>query len=83
MELDSMNPEDLPEYIWLFTHLFNKNKFEKLPEQREWNHEINLMEEAPKKLNAKAYAMTVKENKVLNQWLDKQLKVELIMELSS
>jgi len=41
------------------------------------------MEEAPKKLNAKAYAMTVKENKVLNQWLDKQLKVELIMELSS
>ena len=29
---DTMNSEDLPEYICLFTHLFNKKKFEKLPE---------------------------------------------------
>ena len=34
-ELDKMNPEDLPEYIWPFTHLFNKKKFEKLPERHE------------------------------------------------
>ena len=34
-EQDKMNPEDLPEYIQLFTHLFNKKKFEKLPERRE------------------------------------------------
>jgi len=26
------NPEDLPDYIQLFIHLFNKKKFEKLPE---------------------------------------------------
>ena len=31
-EPDKMNPEDLPEYIQLFTHLFNKKKFKKLPE---------------------------------------------------
>jgi len=37
------------------------------------------MEEVPKELNAKAYTMTVKEDKVLNQWLDKQLKAGLIM----
>jgi len=61
---DLINPKDLPEYIELFTHLFNKKKFEKLLEQREWDHEINLMEETPKKLNAKAYAMTIKENEV-------------------
>ncbi len=42
-------------------HLFNKKKFEKLPERCEQNYEINLMEEAPKKLNAKAYMMTLKE----------------------
>jgi len=29
------NPEDLPEYIWPFTHLFNKKKFEKLLERCE------------------------------------------------
>jgi len=82
-ELDKTNPEDLPEYIQPFTHLFNKKKFEKLPECREWDHEINLMEEAPRELNAKAYTMTIKEEEALNQWLDKQLKAELIVESKS
>jgi len=66
-ELDKTNLEELPEYIRPYTHLFNKKKFEKLPERREWDHEINLMDEAPKKLNAKAYAMTLKEEEALNQ----------------
>jgi len=79
-EPDKTNPEDLPEYIRPFTHLFNKKKFEKLPERCGWDHEINLMDEAPKELNAKAYAMTLKEKEALNQWLDKQLKAGLIME---
>jgi len=34
-KLDPTNLENLPEYIQLFTHLFNKKKFEKLPEQKE------------------------------------------------
>jgi len=41
------------------------------------------MDEAPKELNAKAYAMTLKEEKVLNQWLDEQLKADLIVESKS
>jgi len=64
-------------------HLFNKNKFKKLPERQEWDHEINLVEEASRKLNAKAYTMTIKENKALSQWLDEQLKAGLIKELKS
>ena len=32
---DKMNPEDLPEYIQPFIHLFNKKKFEKLLERHE------------------------------------------------
>jgi len=76
---DKTNSKDLSEYIQPFTHLFNKKKFEKLPERREWDHEINLMDEAPKELNAKAYAMTLKEKEALNQWLDEQLKTRLIM----
>jgi len=82
-ELDKTNPEDLPEYIRPFTHLFNKKKFEKLLEQCEWDHKINLTKEAPKKLNTKAYAMTLKEEETLNQWLDEQLKVGLIVESKS
>jgi len=64
---DKINPEDLPEYIRPFTHLFNKKKFKKLLEQREWNHEINLIEEAPRELNTKAYAIILKEEEALNQ----------------
>ena len=80
---DKTNLEDLPEYIQPFMHLFNKKKFEKLLERHEWDHEINLMEEAPKELNAKAYAMTLKKEEALNQWLDEQLKVDLIVESKS
>ena len=32
------------------------------------------MEDALKKLNTKAYTMTVTEDKILNQWLDKNLR---------
>ena len=82
-ESDKTNSEDLPEYIQLFTHLFNKKKFEKLPERWEWDYKINLMDKAPKELNAKAYAITLKEEEALNQWLDEQLKAGLIMESKS
>jgi len=70
-EQDKTNLEDLPDYIQPFTYLFNKKKFEKLPERHEWDHEINLMEEAPKELNTKAYVIMLKEEEALNQWLDK------------
>ena len=61
-----MNQENLLNYIWPFMHLFNKKKFEKLLERCEWDHEINLMEDAPRELNAKAYTMTLKEEEALN-----------------
>jgi len=41
------------------------------------------MDEALKELNAKAYIMTLKEEEALNQWLDKQLKAELIVKSKS
>jgi len=62
---DKTNPEDLPDYIQPFTHLFNKKKFKKLSERREWDHKINIMDEAPKELNAKAYTMTLKEKELV------------------
>jgi len=82
-EPDKTNPKNLLDYIWPFTYLFNKKKFEKLPERQEWDHKINLTDEAPKELNTKAYAMILKEEKVLNQWLDEQLKAGLIVESKS
>ena len=65
-KLDKTNLEDLPEYIWPFTHLFNKKNFKKLLERCEWDHKINLTDKAPKELNAKVYAITLKEKEALN-----------------
>ena len=65
-EPNPTNPDDLPNYVPPFTHLFNKKKFEKLPDKYEWDHKINLTEEAPKELNAKAYPMTFKEEETLS-----------------
>ena len=66
-EPDKTGELDLPKYIWPFTHLFNKKKFEAIPQKREWDHEINLAEQAPGELNTKAYAMTIKEEETLNE----------------
>ena len=66
-ELDPTNPEDLPEYIWSFTYLFNKKKFEKLLERQKWDHKINLLKDMLKELNAKAYIMRAKKDEALNQ----------------
>ena len=41
------------------------------------------MKEAPKELNVNVYVMTLKEKEALNQWLDKQFKTRLIVELKS
>ena len=41
------------------------------------------MKDVPKELNTKAYAMTIKKDKILNQCLGKQIKTGLIVELSS
>ena len=81
-KLDPTNPENLPDYIQPFTYLFNVKKFEKLPEKREWDYKINLTEDAPKKLNTKAYAITIKEEEALNKWLDEQLQKGLILKSS-
>ena len=81
-EPDKTNPKDLLDYGWPFIHLFNKKKFKKLPERRKWDHKINLTEKASKELNAKVYAMTLKEE-ALNQWLNKQLKAGLTVESKS
>lgn len=73
-EPDPTNPEDLPDYIRPFTHLFNKKTFEKLPERTEWDHEIQLMQEAPKDLGGKTYDMTIKEQGELREFLKENLE---------
>jgi len=65
--LDDMNSTRLSKWSQAVPlHLFNKKKFEKLPDKWERDHKINLTEEAPKELNAKAYPMMLKEEEILS-----------------
>jgi len=41
------------------------------------------MEKAHRKLNTKAYIMTLKKKEAFNQWLNEQLKVRLIVKSKS
>jgi hypothetical protein len=61
-ETTPMDINALPPYVQPYIHLFQKN-FDKLPEHTEWDHEINLTDNAPRELKAKVYPMTVKERK--------------------
>jgi hypothetical protein len=82
-EADPTNPEDLPTYICPFTHLFNKKNFDKLPEQAEWDHKINLTLDAPKEISSKVYNMTPLEKKELDKFLDENLASQRIRPLKS
>jgi len=44
---------------------------------------INLIKDILKELNTKVCTIIVKEDKALNQWLEKQLKTGLIVKSSS
>ena len=44
-----------PDYIKPFQNLFEKKNFDKLPIHREWDHKINLTEDAPASIPAWLY----------------------------
>jgi hypothetical protein len=77
-ETDNTNPEDLPDYIQPFTHLFNKKNFDQLPKQTKWDHQINLTEDAPSEISSKVYNMTPREKEELNKFLDENIASQRI-----
>ena len=64
-----------PDYIKPFQHLFEKKNFDKLPIRREWDHEINLTEDAPASIPARLYQMTPVEQEAVDQFVEDELKV--------
>jgi hypothetical protein len=77
-EPDPTNPEDLPQYIRKFSHLFNKKNFDKLPQRTQWDHEINLLNNAPNEISSKVYGMTPKEREELDKFLNENLATKRI-----
>jgi hypothetical protein len=63
--------------------LFNKKNFDKLPEQTEWDHKINLTPGAPREISSKIYNMTLLEREELVKFLDENLTSKRIKPLKS
>ncbi|KAF8624451.1 hypothetical protein AX17_007132 [Amanita inopinata Kibby_2008] len=62
-----------PDYVKPYRHLFEKKEFDKLPPHRDWDHEINLTNDALKDLPAKVYPMTQTELQTLDEFLEEGL----------
>jgi hypothetical protein len=54
--------------------MFEKKNFDKLPGRWEWDHEINLVPDAPKELPARNYRMTPVEQQALDEFVNEELK---------
>ena len=72
-----------PNYIKPFQHLFEKKNFDKLLIHREWDHEINLMEDAPASIPARLYRMMPVEQEAIDQFVEDELKAGKIRESKS
>ena len=69
-----------PDYIKPFQHLFEKKNFDKLPIHCEWDHEINLTEDAPASIPARLYRMMPVEQEAVDQFVEDELKAGKIHE---
>lgn len=63
----------IPEYCKQWTHVFDKKAAERFPPSREYDHAIQLKPDF-KPQDCKVYSMTAKEYKVLDEFLEENLR---------
>ncbi len=66
--------EMVPEHYRSFCDLFSKENFDKLPEQRSWDHAIKLVPNAKATLDCKVYPLNRNEQEQLDKFLDENLE---------
>ncbi len=66
--------EMVPEHYQSFRDLFLKENFDKLPEQKPWDHAIELTPNPKSTLDCKVYPLNRNEQEQLNAFLDKNLE---------
>ena len=65
---------DVPEQYKEYSDVFSEQKAKRFPPNREENHEIEFMPNAPKFFEAKVYQMPHKQITFLRKWLDEELE---------
>ena len=86
-QLNATQEEDearakIPRVYQEFYTMFKEEAHEKLPEHRDWDHEIPI-EEGKKPTYGPIYALSETELKALREYLDKNLKKEFIQPFTS
>ncbi len=70
--------EMVPEHYYSFCDLFAKESFDKLPEQKPWDHAIELVLNAKSTLDCKVYPLNRNKQEQLDKFLDENLESECI-----
>ncbi len=65
--------EMVPEWCRDFNDLFDKDNFDKLPEQKTWDHTIELIPNTSANLDCKVYPLNWNEQVELDKFLDENL----------
>ena len=74
--------EILPKPYLSFQDVFSKESFDELPEQKQWDHAIDLKPES-QPFSTKVYPMSLIEQKELNDFLEENLSSGHIHPLKS
>jgi hypothetical protein len=70
---EKMTEEKIPEQYREFVKVFAKESFDALPDQKPWDHAIEL-KPGSKAVDCKIYPLSSEENKKLDEFLDENLK---------
>ncbi len=66
--------EMVPQHYHSFRDLFAKENFDKLPEQKPWDHAIELVPNTKSTLDCKVYPLNLNKQEQLDKFLDENLE---------
>jgi len=68
----------VPEWLYKYGNVFSKNKSERMPIQKLYNHTIDFVEGTMLPKLAKVYLLSLVERNSLDMWIDEKLRKEYI-----
>ena len=75
--------QHVPKYLWEYGDVFSKQKSERMPARKAYDHAIDLEENAPLPKPAKLYPLSPKEKNSLDEWINEELRKEYIQKSKS
>jgi len=68
----------VPEWLYKYENVFSKNKLEKMPIWKLYDHVIDFVKDTMFSKLAKVYLLSLVERNSLNMWIDEELRKRYI-----